>query len=156
MNTLTNKLSIHHIILLVLAIASLSFGWVAPQQASAQKKDDLCTGANLTFDKTKTSCSSQDGTNDATKTCKNGTVVVDCSESSINNLVSQVINILSIVVGIVAVIMMIYGGFRYITSGGDSGNVSSAKNTILFAIVGLVVVALAQIIVKFVLNKVTT
>jgi hypothetical protein len=52
--------------------------------------------------------------------------------------------------------MIIVGGLKYITSGGDSGNVSGAKNTILYAIVGLVVVALAQIIVRFVLTRVTT
>jgi len=50
------------------------------------------------------------------------------------------------------VIMIIVGGFRYITSGGESGNVSGAKNTLIYAIVGLVIVALAQIIVHYVLN----
>ncbi len=87
---------------------------------------------------------------------------VDCvaataeGETKINTLITQIINVFSIIVGIVAVIMMIYGGFRYITSGGDSGNVTSAKNTILYAIIGLIIVALAQFIVKFVLNKATT
>jgi hypothetical protein len=56
----------------------------------------------------------------------------------------------------VAVIMIIVGGLKYITSGGDSNNVSSAKSTIIYAIIGLVVVALAQFIVQFVLNKVTS
>jgi hypothetical protein len=51
--------------------------------------------------------------------------------------------------------MILIGGFRYITSGGDSGNVSGAKNTILYAIVGLVIVALAQFIVRFVLSQST-
>ena len=56
-------------------------------------------------------------------------------------------------VGIVAVIMIIVGGFKYITSGGESSKVSGAQSTILYAVVGLVVVVLAQIIVHFVLNK---
>jgi hypothetical protein len=51
--------------------------------------------------------------------------------------------------------MIIYGGFRYITSGGESGSISSAKNTILYAIIGLIIVALAQFIVKFILAKAT-
>jgi hypothetical protein len=72
----------------------------------------------------------------------------------VNGILHLVINIFSLVVGVVAVIMIIVGGFKYITSGGDSGNVTSAKNTILFAVVGLVVVALAQFIVRFVLEKV--
>jgi uncharacterized membrane protein len=72
-----------------------------------------------------------------------------------NNLVATIINIISVVVGIVAVIMIIYAGFRYVTSGGRDDSVKGAKNTILYAIIGLVVVALAQIIVHFVLNKTT-
>ena len=59
----------------------------------------------------------------------------------------------SAIVGIIAVVMIIVGGIKYITSGGDSGNVTAAKNTILYAVIGLVVVALAQIIVKFVLGR---
>ena len=52
--------------------------------------------------------------------------------------------------------MIIYGGFRYITSGGDSGKVTGAKNTIIYAVIGLVIVVLAQVIVKFILDKATT
>ncbi|HET7672946.1 MAG TPA: pilin [Candidatus Saccharimonadales bacterium] len=76
-------------------------------------------------------------------------------ENKLNDLIATIVNLFSVVVGVVAVIMIIVGGFRYVTSGGDSGNVSSAKNTILYAIVGLVIVALAQFIVKFVLSKAT-
>ena len=84
----------------------------------------------------------------------------DCTdpdaEESVNNLITTVINIISVLVGVVAVIMIIWGGFKYITSGGDSSNISAAKNTILFAIVGLIIVALAQIIVRFVLSRAVT
>lgn len=73
----------------------------------------------------------------------------------IGSILTLVVNIFSIVVGFVAVIMIIVGGFKYITSGGDSGNISGAKNTIIFALVGLVIVALAQVIVRFVLTKVS-
>jgi len=78
------------------------------------------------------------------------------AEDTVNDLITDVINIISVIVGIVAVIMIIWGGFKYITSGGDSGNISAAKNTILFAIVGLIIVALAQIIVRFVLSRAVT
>ena len=70
--------------------------------------------------------------------------------------IANVINIISLVVGVVAVIMIIVGGFRYITSGGNQERVKSAKNTIIYALIGLVIVALAQIIVKFVLTQATT
>lgn len=74
----------------------------------------------------------------------------------INNILKTIIHLFSLVVGIVSVIMIIIGGFKYITSGGNDSNVAGAKNTIVYAIIGLVVVALAQFIVRFVLSKVTT
>jgi hypothetical protein len=74
--------------------------------------------------------------------------------AKIQTIVTTIVNIFSVVVGIVAVIMIIWGGFKYITSGGDSGNITGAKNTIIYAIIGLVVVALAQFIVQFVLDRV--
>jgi len=77
------------------------------------------------------------------------------AKNKVNQTLTLVINIFSLVVGIVAVIMIIVGGLKYITSGGDAGNVTGAKNTIIYAIVGLVVVALAQFIVRFVLGRVS-
>ncbi|PID32355.1 hypothetical protein CR970_01130 [Candidatus Saccharibacteria bacterium] len=74
---------------------------------------------------------------------------------TLQNGIKTVINIFSLIIGVIAVIMIIVGGFKYITSNGDSGNVTSAKNTILYAIIGLVIVALAQVIVRFVLNATT-
>lgn len=72
----------------------------------------------------------------------------------INSTLETVINIMSVVVGIISVIMIIIAGFRYVTSNGDSASVSGAKNTIIYAIVGLIIVALAQFIVKFVLSNI--
>lgn len=77
------------------------------------------------------------------------------SQSNFNSLMTRIINIFSIVVGAISVIMVIIGGFRYIISNGDSNGVSGAKNTILYALVGLVVVLFAQIIVRFVLSNAT-
>lgn len=73
----------------------------------------------------------------------------------IDTTVQNLINVLSIVVGIAAVIMLIVGGFRYITSAGNPEGIKAAKNTIMYALIGLVIVALAQFIVNFVLNKTT-
>lgn len=78
------------------------------------------------------------------------------TESRLNDLIAQIINIFSVIVGIVAVIMIIYGGFRYVTSGGEAGNLTTSKNIILYAIVGLIIVALAQFVVKFILSKVVS
>lgn len=75
------------------------------------------------------------------------------ADTQVNDTIKLALNLFSAIVGIIAVVMIIVGGIQYITSGGDSGNVTKAKNTILYAVIGLVVVALAQIIVKFVLNR---
>ncbi len=81
----------------------------------------------------------------------------DCSNSSgfsnLQTLLGNVVNYVSIFVGVIAVFLIIIGGLRYITSGGDSGKVSGAKTTIIYALIGLVVVALAQLIVRFVLGQ---
>lgn len=76
----------------------------------------------------------------------------EATEDGVNSLITNIINIFSVIVGIIAVIMIIIGGLKYITSGGDSGNVTGAKNTILYAIIGLIIVALAQFIVRFILS----
>jgi hypothetical protein len=74
------------------------------------------------------------------------------SGSSLNTLLTNIINIFSLIVGAVAVIMIIIGGFRYVISSGNDQAVSGAKNTIIFALVGLVIVALAQFVVHFVIG----
>jgi hypothetical protein len=71
----------------------------------------------------------------------------------ISDVIKAIINILSAFVGVAAIIMIIISGFRYVTSGGDPNNVSSAKKTLIYAIIGLIIVALAQVIVHFVLSK---
>lgn len=68
---------------------------------------------------------------------------------------STVTNVLLFVIGAVAVIMIIIGGLRYITSGGDSSNVTAAKNTILYALVGVIVAILAFAAVNFVIGSFT-
>lgn len=76
--------------------------------------------------------------------------------NTINNIIATVINILSVLVGVVSVIFIIIGGFKYVTSNGDSNAMTSARQTILYAIAGLVIVFMAQIIVQFVLNRIST
>jgi TRAP-type C4-dicarboxylate transport system permease small subunit len=66
--------------------------------------------------------------------------------------IGKITNVLLYVIGAVAVIVLIIGGFRYVTSQGNSSNVAAAKDTILYAIVGLVVAILAYAIVNFVVK----
>ncbi len=71
---------------------------------------------------------------------------------TVENSLQQGINVFLFFVGAIAVIMLIYGGFRYITSGGEASALSAAKNTIMYAVIGLVVVILAGAIANFAIN----
>lgn len=66
-------------------------------------------------------------------------------------IIQNVVNVLLFVLGMIAVIMIVIGGIRYATSGGDSSQIQAAKNTILYAVVGLVVAIMSYAIVNFVL-----
>ncbi len=63
---------------------------------------------------------------------------------------SDITNLLLFIIGAIAVIMIVIGGLRYVISGGDAKQVQAAKNTILYALVGVVVAILAYAIVNFV------
>jgi len=63
-----------------------------------------------------------------------------------------VINILLYILGAIAVIMIVVGGIRYTTSGGDSSSTKAAKDTVLYSVVGLVIAMLAYAIVNFVVS----
>jgi|JI10StandDraft_1071094.scaffolds.fasta_scaffold29100_6 hypothetical protein len=86
-------------------------------------------------------------------TCSPDTSALDGNNGDLTDTFKFIINVFSVIVGVIAVIMIIWGGLKYITSGGDSGKVTSAKNTIIYAIIGLIIVALAQFIIQFVLKK---
>lgn len=104
----------------------------AAQSASSSQKD-ACAGLQQL---------------DSTQGCSTG-------EKGITKIVAAVVNILSMIVGIFAVIMIIISGFKYITSGGDSNKTASAKSTLVYALVGVAVVALAQFLVHFVFTAAT-
>ncbi len=130
------------IIFSLLATLGLAVPFVMPVAVHGQSIDEnLKCGANLSFSEAATQdCEAQN--------------TVDAGER-VDSIVTSVVNVLSLIVGVAAVIMVMVGGMRYITSNGDSGQVGNAKNTILYAIVGLIVVALAQIIVRFVVKRAT-
>lgn len=67
--------------------------------------------------------------------------------------IANVINVLLFIVGAVAVIMIVLGGLRYVLSNGDSSQVTAAKNTVMYAVIGLVVALLGYAIVNFVVAQ---
>lgn len=86
----------------------------------------------------------------------NGAAGCTANGSDLTKLVKIIINVMSVVIGVVAVIMIMVAGYKYITSGGDTGKVTSAKNTLIYAIIGLIIVALSQFLVRVVLKQAKT
>lgn len=78
----------------------------------------------------------------------------DCSSNGggVIKVVGDAISILRFAAGIVAVIMVLVSGFRYITSGGEASKVAVAKNALIYALVGIAIAAVAQVLVHFVIN----
>ena len=128
---------IKRLVLSGFAVMALATPMLAPVAVHAEDiQNSVCTGTNITLD-----------------TTGNCSTVVGTAETKVNETISRGLNIFSAIVGIIAVVMIIVGGVKYMTSQGESANVTSAKNTILYALVGLVVVALAQVIVRFVIGR---
>lgn len=123
----------------LIAVFALSVALVSPlavvSTSSAQITENLCSGVDISAPSASGSCDQGSG------------------EDGVVDAVQTVVNWLSWFVGIVSVIMIVVGGFKYITSGGASDKVTGAKNTIIYAIIGLVIVALAQFIVRFVVSR---
>ncbi|MBX4199833.1 pilin [Candidatus Saccharibacteria bacterium] len=125
---------------------SLLFSFSAPVLAAAPAfavgtdiGGSLCKGSNLNLDNPDVA---------------GGTCTTD--KTSFTDIIRKVINILSVLVGAIAVIMIIIGGFRYVTSGGNDSSVAAARKTIMYALIGLLIVAFAQVVVHFILNNITT
>lgn len=97
--------------------------------AASEAAEEACRGANLP------GCTAPSGS------------------TTVEGAVAAAVSILSLIIGIAAVIMLIVGGLKYITSSGDSASISSAKNTIIYALVGIVVAAFAQGLARLVLDK---
>ena len=86
--------------------------------------------------------------------CKSngGAAVCKAQGDTVGPLIQTVINILLTILGMTAVVMIVIGGIRYTTSNGDSSAIKSAKDTILYSVIGLIVAILAYTIVNFVVS----
>ena len=90
-------------------------------------------------------------------TLREGAEAARCDECPENlfgedGVFKQITNVVLYIVGVIAVIMLIIGGIKYVVSGGDAKKVTDAKNTVLYAIIGLIVAFLAFAIVNFVIT----
>ena len=120
-------------ILLAFIIGILGFNLVSPITASAAESTNPC-------DYLEGSAKEAHGCNG--------------SSDKLPNVVIGILNAVIAVAGIVAVIYIVVGGYQYMTSTGDPGKVKKAKDTILYGIIGLVIVILAAAIVNFVIANV--
>ena len=118
----------------------------------------LILGAVFVFSPTPVSAADCDGADKDTPVCKVGDGLQGAGggqpgDGALNKGVGTIVDVLLFVIGVAAVIMIIIGGLKYVTSNGDSAAVTSAKNTILYSVVGIIVALLAYAIVKFVLGQ---
>jgi hypothetical protein len=71
-----------------------------------------------------------------------------------DGIIARVTNVLAVIAGILAVVIIIWGGFTYVTSAGDANKATNARNMIIYAAIGLVVIVLAQTLIIFILNSI--
>lgn len=76
------------------------------------------------------------------------------SGATVTETLQAVINILLFIAGIAAVLVIVVSGFRFVTSNGDAGAVSKAKNSIIYATIGLAITVMAYAIVNFILENI--
>ena len=94
-----------------------------------------------------------DGANSAQGKNQQGDAATLFGEGGEGGIFRTITNVLLFLIGAISVIMLIVGGIRYVVSGGDQSAVQGAKNTILYAIVGVVVAILAFAVVNFVITS---
>ena len=102
------------------------------------------SSTSLAYDPLKEACSSGRGSSNAV--CKS-------QGDKIENYTKNIVKILFIVVGFISVVVIIISGIKYATANGDAGKIKSAKDTLLYAIVGLIVAMSAYAIVDYVVGK---
>ena len=124
-------------IMSIIAVCGLVAPMMVPVAVGAQTaKEAVCEGAQFTT---------------GSSNCDTAS-----SERTVKETVTLAIRILQMIVGIISVFTIIIAGLGYITSAGDGAKTKTAKDRILYSAIGLMVVVLAEVIVRFVLNRVSS
>jgi hypothetical protein len=148
-----SKIKTAMVILTACLALAVSFSAVAPVYADAESD---CGNAGGAWSGGKCDCTGAP-TDKATK-CNlvSGTAQATTGgPSDLPAVIKNIVQVMMFIVGTLSVIMLIYGGIKYTTSAGDTAKVTSAKNTIMYSIVGLVVAILAYAIIGFVTANIT-
>jgi hypothetical protein len=121
------------ILYLIISIVSIGLVASAALPVYAVEVFDQCSDTNIPVDST--ICDS-----------------VNEESGDLPNMLGVIINTLLILIGMVSVVMIVIGGFRYTLSRGEASEIKTAKDIILYAIIGLIVAVMAYAIVNFVLD----
>lgn len=117
--------------------------WLSP--AGVRAVDVISPGAQGICSNTKAAQSS---------ICKDNAAQQKSSDTNpVASLIGKISTLVAIVAGIAAVIMIIISGFKFVTSAGDAQKVAGARNTLVWSVVGLIVVAFAAVIISFIMSK---
>jgi hypothetical protein len=134
---LINTFMVFAIVMSFLSVLGLCQGksWASPASI-CQDSSNITSGSNVG---SSSFCQDQVGT----------------PSNPIFTTLNLVIDIISSIAGFVAVVMIVVSGLQMVSSSGNSEKISNARNTILYALIGLIVVVLSRILVLFILKKVT-
>lgn len=120
------------LILIVTSLVALSAPVLSPIHVFADAKDDVCAGVGAV--------SGASGCDPK-------------ANSTVNNIIRTALRIMQVIAGLLAVFYLINAGLKFITSSGSSEGVKSARSTIIFTAVGIIIVLLSEAIIRFVLNR---
>ena len=101
-------------------------------------------------------CSTDTATGNKPEICKDNLSTADNNSNPIlgkNGILTTGIKLFTVVLGVVAIFVLMINGVRMMTAAGDPNSVNSARNGVLYALIGLVIAFSAQMLVTFVLNK---
>ena len=150
-------------LLVVFSLILLNIGTVGIAAAANSETQTCSDGSVVTLDSACPQSSDTQGTTATNSTFKSdackGLNQLDSSQScnsggsGVASAAATAATIISLLVGIVAIIMIVVAGLKYITSGGEAAKVSSAKSTLIYALIGIAIAGVAQFLVHFVLNN---
>jgi len=137
------------VILLITPIVSSGYAYAsASSTATSQTTSQNTSSTCASYSQAK--CSACAGIQDL-----GGSQNCASNGSSLTNFISTAVEWLTYFVGILAVIMIIVSGIKFALSGGDANSVTAAKKTLIYAIIGLLVAALTQVIIRLTLKTST-
>ena len=137
---------IKYILSAISLVGAFSFSALSPMAVFAESSS---SGSS-----TSTTTPTAGTSNDDIYHCDENPDALICKDKdkNITDTVKTTINVILYVLGSLSVVMIIYSGILYVMSGGDANNVTKAKNTLMYSVIGLIVALLAYAIVNFVIT----